>query len=78
LQFTFCASLNLPTQPEIDRLWYYFHPDAEEEFDRGVEYYEECQTGLGLEFAKKSTPRSLVSSNIPMLGEDSQRTRAVA
>jgi hypothetical protein len=32
---------------------FYFHPDAEVEFDRAVEYYEQCQTGLGLEFAKE-------------------------
>jgi hypothetical protein len=30
---------------------FYFHPDAEVEFDRAVGYYEQCQTGLGLEFA---------------------------
>jgi hypothetical protein len=30
-----------------------FHPKAEEEFDKAVEYYEECQVGLGLEFAEE-------------------------
>lgn len=30
---------------------FYFHPEAEAEFDRSVEYYEQCQPGLGLEFA---------------------------
>jgi hypothetical protein len=30
----------------------YFHPDAEAEFNSAVEYYEQCQRGLGLEFAE--------------------------
>jgi len=30
-----------------------FHPKAEEEFDKAVEYYEACQAGLGLEFAEE-------------------------
>ncbi|MBI3611152.1 MAG: type II toxin-antitoxin system RelE/ParE family toxin [Nitrospirae bacterium] len=32
---------------------FYFHPEAEAEFDRAVEYYEQCQSGLGLEFAEE-------------------------
>jgi hypothetical protein len=32
---------------------FYFHPDAEAEFDRTVEYYEQFQQGLGLEFAEE-------------------------
>ena len=28
-----------------------FHPDAEEEFFEAIEYYEECQVGLGHDFA---------------------------
>src|SRR3990172_5701685 len=32
---------------------FYFHPEAEAEFDRSVEYYEQCQPGLGLEFAEE-------------------------
>ena len=31
---------------------FYFHPDADVELDRTVEYYEQCQPGLGLEFAE--------------------------
>jgi hypothetical protein len=27
-----------------------FHPAADAEFDRAIEYYERCQSGLGLEF----------------------------
>ena len=32
---------------------YYFHEDAEAEFDRAVEYYEDSRLGLGLEFAQE-------------------------
>lgn len=28
-----------------------FHPHARDEFEEAVRYYEECQPGLGLEFA---------------------------
>jgi len=30
---------------------YYFHPQANAELDETVQYYENCQIGLGLEFA---------------------------
>jgi hypothetical protein len=30
-----------------------FHPAADAEFDVAVEYYEQCQSGLGLEFAEE-------------------------
>ncbi len=30
-----------------------FHPDAEDEFNKSIDYYEECQKGLGLSFAKE-------------------------
>ena len=32
---------------------FYFHEDADEEFGKAVEYYEECRAGLGLEFAEE-------------------------
>ena len=32
---------------------FHFHPDAHVEFDKAVEYYEERQFGLGLEFAEE-------------------------
>ena len=32
---------------------FHFHPAADAEFDRAVEYYERCQSGLGLEFAEE-------------------------
>jgi len=30
-----------------------FHPDAVAEFDSAVDYYEQCEPGLGLEFAEE-------------------------
>lgn len=32
---------------------YDFHPKAEKEFVASINYYEECQDGLGLEFAQE-------------------------
>ena len=32
---------------------YSFHPSAKIELNEGVDYYEECQPGLGLEFLKE-------------------------
>ena len=32
---------------------YRFHPDAEVELNDAVDYYDECQEGFGLEFAKE-------------------------
>ena len=32
---------------------FYFHPDAEAEFDGAVEYYEQFEAGLGFEFAEE-------------------------
>jgi len=32
---------------------FYFHPDAEAEFDQAVEHYEQFQPGIGLEFAEE-------------------------
>jgi hypothetical protein len=30
---------------------FYFHEDAETEFDKVIEYYEDCRRGLGMDFA---------------------------
>lgn len=40
---------------------YHFHPAAEAELNDAVDYYERCQEGLGLEFAKEveATIRSI-------------------
>ena len=32
---------------------YSFHPDVEKELNEAIAYYNECQIGLGLEFAKE-------------------------
>jgi len=32
---------------------YSFHPEAEIEFNISIDYYEECQINLGLEFANE-------------------------
>jgi hypothetical protein len=32
---------------------YDFHPKAEKEFVASINYYEECQDGLGYEFAQE-------------------------
>ena len=32
---------------------FYFHLLADKEFDESVQYYEDCQGGLGLEFAEE-------------------------
>lgn len=32
---------------------YLFHPAAEFELDESVSYYEECQSGLGIQFAEE-------------------------
>ena len=32
---------------------FFFHPQAVKEFDEAVKYYEECQPGLGLDFAEE-------------------------
>ena len=32
---------------------FYFHPAADKEFDHTVEYYEDREPGLGLEFAQE-------------------------
>jgi hypothetical protein len=33
---------------------YFFHPAAEIELNEAIDYYNKCQDGLGLEFAKEA------------------------
>jgi hypothetical protein len=45
---------------------YSFHPDAERELNASVDYYEECQVNLGVEFAyevQKNNPKNFGVSN---------------
>jgi len=30
---------------------FFFHPEAEEEFNKAIDYYEEIESGLGYDFA---------------------------
>ena len=54
-----------------------FHPDAEIEFNHAIDYYEECQTNLGLEFADevyKAIQRILTFPNAwQSLGDKNRR-----
>jgi len=42
---------------------YSFHPVSEKELNEAIDYYDECQDGLGLEFAKEaySTVQNILS-----------------
>ena len=33
---------------------YSFHPEAKSEFSNAIEYYENCRSGLGLDFAEET------------------------
>lgn len=35
-------------------MYYSFHPAAEEELNMAIAYYNQCQDGLGLEFAREA------------------------
>jgi len=47
-----------------------FHPEAAEEFEAAVDWYEERETGLGLDFAVGSTLPSNVPPLCPTPGQD--------
>lgn len=32
---------------------FYFHPEADDEFFNAVEYYENCEPGLGIDFSRE-------------------------
>jgi hypothetical protein len=38
----------------VNLLKYSFHPDAEKELKEAIVYYNECQDGLGFEFAEET------------------------
>ncbi|WMJ08145.1 hypothetical protein [Nitrosomonas sp. sh817] len=56
---------------------YWFHPDAESEFNQAIDYYEEIETGLGYDFAIEvytTIQRSLIYPNAwPVLEGDIRR-----
>ena len=43
---------------------YSFHPDAEIEFNQAIDYYEECQEDLGLEFSSLYQSSGITHSTI--------------
>ena len=58
---------------------YYFHEHAETEFDRAVEYYEDCRHGLGIEtLPEKSTQQLTALSNILRHGRQCPRIPVAA
>ncbi len=53
-----------------------FHPDAEQEFDEAVVYYEGCERGLGVEFAEEVYATISMITQYPRGGSKaSQSTR---
>ena len=54
-----------------------FHPEADTEFREAVEYYEDCETGLGYDFSLEvfSTVQTIVNSPAawPIMEEDVRR-----
>ncbi|MDM8528768.1 type II toxin-antitoxin system RelE/ParE family toxin [Anaerolineales bacterium HSG24] len=56
---------------------YLFHPEAEQEFEQAIEYYESCQQGLGLDFALevRATVKRIVAfpNAWPFLEDDIRR-----
>ena len=47
---------------------YSFHPAAEAELNQAVDYYDECQKGLGRNSSRKCIARSKTSLHFPMRG----------
>jgi len=56
---------------------YSFHPQAEEELFEAIKYFEECKSGLGLEFSKEvfSTIQRIIHfpSAWPKFSENTRR-----
>ena len=57
---------------------YSFHPEAEVEFNKAIEYYEKIEPGLGIEFAIEvyaTIQRSVAFPNAwPIIGGDIRRS----
>ncbi len=58
---------------------YYFHEDAAAEFLLTVDYYENCETGLGLKFSKEVYAAIHRACNFPLAWEklDSKTHRSL-
>lgn len=56
---------------------FYFHPDAEAEFDKAVAYYEEQQQGLGLELAREVYSTIARTMKFPIRLQSCRRILAV-
>lgn len=55
---------------------FHFHPEADAEFNQAVEYYEQCRSGLGLEFAEEVYAAIARISEYPNAGSPmSEKTR---
>lgn len=57
---------------------YAFHPEAEAEFVQAIDYYEECEAGLGCDFAGEvysAIERIMVHPQAwPIIDEDARRS----
>jgi len=57
---------------------YSFHPDAEEEFFKAIDYYENIESGLGYDFALEVYSAIKISADYPeawaMMDSDVRRT----
>ncbi len=57
---------------------YWFHPEAEEEFNQAIEYYEKIEAGLGYDFAIEvytTIQRSVTYPKAwPILADDIRRS----
>jgi len=57
---------------------FYFYPDAQAEFDKAVEYYEQFKPGLGLDFAEEVYATISRIIQYPEAWRHSPRTLVVA
>ena len=46
---------------------FFFHPEADKEFQESIRYYEDCRSGLGLEFAEEIYVRGGQRSDRPTI-----------
>lgn len=51
-----------------------FHPEAEKEFVEAIEYYEDCEPGLGYDFSLEVYATIQNTTAWPIIEEDLRRT----